>query len=102
MVNNPVVIVLKENRWCPLCRKGFSHQCVIDISPRLREALPKCPLHGSILPYPEYRDLLMRVAFEQQKETYKGNSPGYHPSSKTCAHIKMGTMLVVIQQDPDY
>ena len=68
------------------------HQCVIDISPRLKGALPKCPLVAYRRP-PNLRDILVRAAFKQQRETYKGNSPCKHPRCKTCAHIKTGTMF---------
>ena len=68
------------------------HQCVIDISPRLTEALPKCPLVAYRRP-PNLRDLLVRAAFKQQRETYKGNSPCQHPRCKACAHIKTGTVF---------
>ena len=68
------------------------HQCVIDISPRLKEALPKCPLVAYRRP-PNLRDLLVRAAFKQQRETYKGNSPCQHPRCKACAHIKTGTVF---------
>ena len=71
------------------------HQCVIDISPRLREALPKCPLVAYHHP-PNLRDLLVREAFKQQREMYKGNSPCTpckHPHCKTCIHIKTGITI---------
>ena len=40
---------------------------------------------------PKLRDVLVRVAFGQIKETYKGNSQCLQPGCKACAHIKTGT-----------
>ena len=75
-----------------LARILRDHQCVIDTSPRLREELPKCPLVACRRP-PNLWDLLVRAAFEQQKQTYKGNSPCNHPRCKACAHIKRALCL---------
>ena len=75
-----------------LTRILHDHQCVIDISPRLREALPKYPLVAYRRP-PNLKDLLVRAELKQQRETYKGNSPCKHPRCKACAHIKTGTVF---------
>ena len=45
------------------------HQCIVDISRHLKQALPKCPLVAYCRP-PNPRDLLVREAFKQQRETY--------------------------------
>ena len=66
------------------------YQCVISTSPRLSGALPKPPLVAYRRP-PNLRDLLVRAAYGQVRETYKGNDQCQQPRCKTCAHIKMGT-----------
>ena len=73
-----------------LTRSLHDHQCIIDISPRFREALLKCPLVAYCRP-PNLKDLLVRAGLKQQRETYKGNSSCKHPRCKACAHIKTGT-----------
>ena len=68
------------------------YQWVTDISPRSREALPKCPLVSYRCP-PNLKDLLVRAELKQQRETYKGSSPCKHPRCKACAHIKKGVVF---------
>ena len=68
------------------------HQCVIDISLRLREALPKCPLVAYCRP-PSLKELLSGRSWINKWETYKGNSPCKQPRCKACAHIKTGTVF---------
>ena len=87
----PLVVTFHPNLR-HLTRILYNHQCVIDISPRLKEALPKCPLVAYRRP-PNLRDLLVRATFLQQRETYKRNSPCKRPHCKACAHIKTGTMF---------
>ena len=72
-----------------LTRILLDHQYIIDISPRLREALPKSPLVVCHHP-PNLKDLLVKAVFKQKRETDKGNSPCKRPCCKTCAHIKIG------------
>ena len=42
---------------------------------------------------PNLKDLLVRAAYGQVKETYTGNSKCQQPRCKTCAHIKMGLTI---------
>ena len=66
------------------------HQCIINTSLQLKGALPKPPLVAYRRP-PNLRDLLVRAAYRQTKETYEGNSRCQQSRCKTCAHIKTGT-----------
>ena len=59
----PLVVTFHPN-LPHLTRILHNHQCVIDISPRLKEALPKCPLVAYRRP-PNLRDLLVRATFMQ-------------------------------------
>ena len=68
------------------------HQCVIDISPRLCGVLPEPPLVAYCRP-PNLRDLLVRAAYGQTKEAYRGNSQCQQPCCKTCPHMKTGTLF---------
>ena len=87
----PLVVTLHPD-LPHLMRILRDHQYVINISPRLREALPKCPIVAYRCP-PNLKDLLVRAAFKQQRETYKENSPCQRPRCKTRAHITTGTMF---------
>ena len=68
------------------------HQCIIDISTCLKGAFPRPPLVAYHRP-PNLKDLLVRAAYGQQKETYRGNSQCKHPCCKACDHIKTGRMI---------
>ena len=65
-------------------------QCVIKTSPRLKNALPN-PFLVAYRP-PKLKDLLVRAAYGQVKQTHTGNSRCRQPRCKTCAHI-MGTTI---------
>ena len=64
-------------------------QCLIDVSPRLKGALPQPPLVVYRRP-PNLRSLLVRAALKQTREKYKGNDRFGQPRCKACAHIKTG------------
>ena len=71
-----------------------NRQCVIDVSPRLRGALPE-PLLVAYRRPPNLRDLLVRAAHCQTKEAYRGNSQCQQPRCKTGPHIKTGTSFSI-------
>ena len=66
------------------------YQCIINTSPWPKRALSSLTLVAYRCP-PNLRDLLVRAAFGQTKETYMGNSHCQQPRCKACAHMKMDT-----------
>ena len=64
-------------------------QCLINVSPRLKGALPQPPLVVYRRP-PNLRSLLVRAALKKAQEKYKGNNRCGQPRCKACAHIKTG------------
>ena len=64
-------------------------QCLINVSPQLKGALPVPPLVVYRRP-PNLRSILVRAALKKSSEKYKGNNRCGQPRCKTCAHIKTG------------
>ena len=73
-----------------LTRVLHNNQCIINMSTRLKGALPKPPLVAYRRP-PNLRNLLVRATYGQVKQTHKGNSQCQQSRCKACAHIKIGT-----------
>ena len=73
----------------PLNRILAKHQCIIDLSPRLKGALPESPLVVYRRP-PNLKNFLVRAAIRGPQETYRGTRQCKQPRCKTCIHIRTG------------
>ena len=73
----------------PLNRILLRHQCLIELTPRLKGALPEPPLVVYRRPS-NLKNLLVRAAIRGPQHPHEGTSRCGQPRCKTCVHIKSG------------